>query len=94
MYKSLCFDKMNALCDFKMFLTFIDFSTKMLDNDRKGGVIMAVLTRTTEIIIRDEEKLIALLSAKPNPSKEAFERVQKAKSHPLFKGTDLSDTIN
>lgn len=28
---------MNALCDFKMFLTFIDFSTKMLDNDRKGG---------------------------------------------------------
>ncbi|HEM4129365.1 hypothetical protein [Streptococcus suis] len=55
---------------------------------------MAVLTRTTEIIIRDEEKLIALLSAKPNPSKEAFERVQKAKSHPLFKGTDLSDTIN
>ncbi|HFI0563094.1 TPA: hypothetical protein ACGO7F_000616 [Streptococcus suis] len=55
---------------------------------------MAVLTRTTEIIVRDEEKLIELLSAKPNPSKEAFERIQKAKAHPLFKGTNLSDTIN
>ncbi|HFI0454457.1 TPA: hypothetical protein ACGOZD_000367 [Streptococcus suis] len=66
----------------------------MLDNDRKGGGIMAVLTRTTEIIVRDEEKLIELLSAKPNPSKEAFERIQKAKAHPLFKGANLSDTIN
>lgn len=52
---------------------------------------MAVLTKTTEIIVRDEEKLIELLSAKPNPSKEAFERIKKAKTHPLFKGAGTSD---
>lgn len=47
---------------------------------------MAVLTKYTDIAIRDEQKLIEIFSAKANPSKEAYDRVQRAKRSPLFNG--------
>ncbi len=47
---------------------------------------MAVLTKSTEINVGAEQRLIKVLMAKPNPSKSAFERVQNAKKSPLFTG--------
>ena len=51
---------------------------------------MAVLTKSTDIVIKDQERLVKLFCATPNPSKEAFDRIAKAKRSPLFKGKKLS----
>lgn len=47
---------------------------------------MAVLTKHTDITVGDEKRLIEIFSAKAKPSKEAYDRIQKAKKNPLFTG--------
>lgn len=46
---------------------------------------MAVLTKNTDIAIKDIDRVIEVFSAPAKPSKEAFDRVQRAKMSPLFR---------
>lgn len=52
---------------------------------------MAVLSKSTDIRVGDEERLIKIFSEKPNPSKSAFDRISKAKNHPIYKKAKQDD---
>lgn len=47
---------------------------------------MAVLTKSTDIKVGDEKRLLEIFTAKANPSKEAFDRIARAKKSQLFRG--------
>ncbi|MGQ4079874.1 hypothetical protein Javan126_0050 [Streptococcus phage Javan126] len=46
---------------------------------------MAVLTKNTEIVVRDIKNFVKAFNSQPNPSKSAFERIQKAKKDPIYR---------
>lgn len=54
---------------------------------------MAVLTKSTEITVGEQKRLLEILSAKPKPSKQAYDRIAKAKQHPLYTNKNLSNWI-
>lgn len=52
---------------------------------------MAVLTKSTEIRVGDQKRFVEIFSAKPRPSKQAYDRIAQAKQHPLYTNKNLSN---